>query len=175
MAVREAPATRRRHKAPAPLNGRPAGRSQSTGAAHDHAAFGRGAGSERVAKAYGCMRHIRVPHPCGAASACANRLSCRFVSLHAGVRCEAHEREVRERLCRYIARPAAAVKRLTVNAQGKVVYLLKTPYRDGTTHVVFEPRDFIGVETVDPINPYFRSWPTPDMRLRPLGRGARGA
>ena len=96
---------------------------------------------------------------CGAASACANRLSCRFVSLYAGVSCEAHEHEVRERLCRYIARPAAAVKRLTVNAQGKVVYLLKTPYRDGTTHVVFEPRDFIGVETVDPINPYFRSWP----------------
>jgi hypothetical protein len=27
--------------------------------------------------------------------------------------------------------------------QGKVVYLLKTPYRDGTTHVVFEPLDFI--------------------------------
>ena len=35
-----------------------------------------------------------------------------------------------------IARPAVAEKRLTVNAQGKVVYLLKTPYRDGTTHVV---------------------------------------
>jgi hypothetical protein len=30
-----------------------------------------------------------------------------------------------------------------VSAQGKVVYLLKTPYRDGTTHVVFEPLDFI--------------------------------
>ena len=37
----------------------------------------------------------------------------------------------------------SAEKRLTVNAQGKVVYLLKTPYRDGTTHVVFEPLDFI--------------------------------
>ena len=43
---------------------------------------------------------------------------------------------MRERLCRYVARPAVAEKRLTVNAQGKVVYLLKTPYRDGTTHVV---------------------------------------
>ena len=64
-------------------------------------------------------------------------------SLHAGVSCEAHQRDVRERLYRYIARPAVAEKRLTVNAQGKVVYLLKTPYRDGTTHVVFEPPDFI--------------------------------
>jgi hypothetical protein len=35
-------------------------------------------------------------------------------SLHAGVIAEAHQREVRERLCRYIARPAVAEKRLTV-------------------------------------------------------------
>jgi len=27
--------------------------------------------------------------------------------------------------------------------QGRVRYALKTPYRDGTTHVVFEPLDFI--------------------------------
>ncbi len=57
---------------------------------------------------------------------------------------EAHQRDVRERLCRYdvqgctsvaggrrpgatIARPAVAEQRPTVNAQGKVVYLLKTP------------------------------------------------
>jgi hypothetical protein len=36
-----------------------------------------------------------------------------------------------------------AEKRLTVTAQGKVVYLLKTPYRNGTTHVLFESLDFI--------------------------------
>lgn len=66
-------------------------------------------------------------------------------SLHAGVSCEAHQRQLRERLCRYIARPAVAEQRLTVTAQGKVVCLLKTPYRDGTTHVVFEPLDkFVG-------------------------------
>jgi hypothetical protein len=59
------------------------------------------------------------------------------------VTCEAYQREVRERLCRYIARPAVAEQRLTVSATGKVVYLLKTPYRDGTTHIVFEPLDFI--------------------------------
>ena len=64
-------------------------------------------------------------------------------SRHAGASCEAHQRELRERLCRYIARPAVAEKRLTVTAQGKVVYLMETPYRDGTTRVVFEPPDFI--------------------------------
>ena len=64
-------------------------------------------------------------------------------SLHAGVSCERHERNKRERLCRYIARPAVAVPRLSLSSTGKVVYTLKTPYRDGTTQVAFDPVDFI--------------------------------
>ena len=60
-------------------------------------------------------------------------------SLHAGVAAKAREREKLERLCRYIARPAVSEKRLSLTAQGKVRYELKTPYRDGTTHVIFEP------------------------------------
>ena len=64
-------------------------------------------------------------------------------SLHAGVSCEGHQKEKRERLCRYIARPAVAVPRLSLSSTGKVVYSLKTPYRDGTTQVAFEPVDFI--------------------------------
>jgi hypothetical protein len=32
---------------------------------------------------------------------------------------------------------------LSLTAHGKVRYELKTPYRDGTTHVIFEPLDFI--------------------------------
>ena len=39
--------------------------------------------------------------------------------------------------------PAVFEKRLSLTAQGKVRYELKTPYRDGTTHVIFEPLDFI--------------------------------
>jgi len=58
-------------------------------------------------------------------------------SLHAGVSCEGHERDKRERLCRYIARPAVAIPRLSLSSSGKVIYTLKTPYRDGTTQVVF--------------------------------------
>mgnify|MGYP003109474014 CR=1 FL=1 len=64
-------------------------------------------------------------------------------SLHAGVSCEGHEKDKRERLCRYISRPAVAVPRLSLSSTGKVVYTLKTPYRDGTTQVAFEPLDFI--------------------------------
>ena len=36
-----------------------------------------------------------------------------------------------------------AVERLTLTARGDIRYALKTPYRDGTTHVVFEPLDFL--------------------------------
>ncbi|MCP4826340.1 MAG: IS91 family transposase, partial [Shimia sp.] len=64
-------------------------------------------------------------------------------SLHAGVSVKARERDKLERLCRYITRPAISEKRLSLTAQGKVRYELKTPYRDGTTHVIFEPLDFI--------------------------------
>jgi len=64
-------------------------------------------------------------------------------SLHAGVSCEGHQKDKRERLCRYIARPAVAVPRLSLSSTGKVLYSLKTPYRDGTTQVAFEPVDFI--------------------------------
>jgi len=64
-------------------------------------------------------------------------------SLHAGVATKASQREKLERLCRYITRPAVSEKRLSLTNQGKVRYELKTPYRDGTTHVIFEPVDFI--------------------------------
>ncbi len=63
-------------------------------------------------------------------------------SLHAGVATRANERDKLERLCRYIARPAVATKRLSLTRNGKVRYELKTPYNDGTTHVIFEPLDF---------------------------------
>ena len=42
-------------------------------------------------------------------------------SLHAGVSCEGHQKDKRERLCRYIARPAVAVPRLSMSSTGKVL------------------------------------------------------
>jgi len=64
-------------------------------------------------------------------------------SLHAGVAARADERKKLERLCRYISRPAVSEKRLSLTPNGNVRYQLKTPYRDGTTHVIFEPLDFM--------------------------------
>lgn len=64
-------------------------------------------------------------------------------SLHAWVAARADGRKKLERLCRYISRPAVSEKRLSLTANGNIRYRLKTPYRDGTTHVIFEPLDFI--------------------------------
>ena len=64
-------------------------------------------------------------------------------SLHAGVAAKANEREKLERLCRYITRPPVSTKRLSMTRNGRVRYELKTPWRNGTTHVIFEPLDFI--------------------------------
>lgn len=64
-------------------------------------------------------------------------------SLHAGVAIKANQRDQLERICRYIARPAISSQRLSLTPQGKVRYELKKPYRDGTTHIIFEPIDFI--------------------------------
>lgn len=64
-------------------------------------------------------------------------------SLRSRVAAEARERKKLERLCCYISRPAVSEKRLSLTPNGNVRYQLKTPYRDGTTSVIFEPLDFI--------------------------------
>jgi len=64
-------------------------------------------------------------------------------SLHAGVATGAKDRGKLERLCRYITRPALAENRLSLTSSGDIRYHLKSPWRDGTTHVVLEPLDFI--------------------------------
>ncbi len=64
-------------------------------------------------------------------------------SLNAAVACEAHQREKLERVCRYVATGPITLERLSVDGDGLVVYELKHPFRDGTTHVLFEPLDFI--------------------------------
>ena len=64
-------------------------------------------------------------------------------SLHAGVRCAAEQRSDLEQLCRYITRPAIANERPSVNPAGQVVLKLKTAYRDGTSHIVMSPLEFM--------------------------------
>ena len=67
----------------------------------------------------------------------------RMVQSGVGTCCRAHERASLERLCRYIARPALSNERLSVNDRGQVVYRLKHPFHDATTHVVLDPMEFM--------------------------------
>jgi hypothetical protein len=61
---------------------------------------------------------------------------CHGFSLHAAVVVAARDRERLEKLCRYAARPAVAESRLVEFADGRIGYVLKKRWRDGTTHVV---------------------------------------
>ena len=63
--------------------------------------------------------------------------------LHAAVRVEAHDRKRLEHLCRYITRPALSDERVQRNAAGQAELKLKTPWRDGTTHLVMSPLEFL--------------------------------
>ncbi len=101
-------------------------------------------------------------------------------SLHAGVAARAHQRRKLERLCRYITRPAIAEKRLSLTPAGKVRYELKTPFRNGTTHVIFEPLDFMARLAALVPKPHvnltrFHGVFAPNSKLRalitPAGRG----
>jgi len=64
-------------------------------------------------------------------------------SLHAAVRVEVHDRKRLEQLCRYITRPALSDERVQLNAAGQVELKLKTAWRDGTTHLVMSPLEFM--------------------------------
>jgi hypothetical protein len=57
-------------------------------------------------------------------------------SLHAGIAAKASQRDKLEHLARYVARPPVATERLSLTEGGLVRCALKTPYRDGTTHII---------------------------------------
>ena len=66
------------------------------------------------------------------------------MSLHADVAVPARDRRRLERLCRYVARPPLALERLEEMHDGRLAYRLKTPWRDGTTHVAMEQTELLG-------------------------------
>jgi hypothetical protein len=63
--------------------------------------------------------------------------------LHAGLVVPAGQREPLERVCRYALRPPVAGDRLRVTDDGQVQLQLRHPWADGTTHVVFDPVEFL--------------------------------
>ena len=64
-------------------------------------------------------------------------------SLHAAVRCAADDRQALEQLCHYITRPALANERVQTKAARQVVLKPKTAWRDGATHLVTSPLEFM--------------------------------
>lgn len=100
-----------------------------------------------------------------------------------GVAAQVHERGMLERLCRPIARPAVAEKRLSVSTLGRIRCQRKTPRRNDTTHVGFEPIDFIAEPTAlrSPARALTRlhGMSAPNARRRvqwtPSGRGRQPA
>ena len=88
-----------------------------------------------------------------------------------------------ERLCRYVSRPPVAVDRMALTASGQGRYTLKTPYRDGTTHIALEPLELMArlAALVPPPRMHLTRYHgvfAPHSRLRaaitPAGRGAGG-
>ena len=97
---------------------------------------------------------------------------------------QAHERDKLERLCRYITLPAISERRLSISPQGRVRCELKTPWKNGTTHVEFEPFDFIAklAALLPPPRAHLTRFhgifaPNANLRaqLTPAGRGRRPA
>ena len=63
--------------------------------------------------------------------------------LHANVWVGAHDRARLEQLCRYLLRPPLADDRLRLLGDGRVRVQLKRAWSDGTTHLLFEPVEFL--------------------------------
>lgn len=63
--------------------------------------------------------------------------------LHAALRVAGHDRRRLEHLCRSLLRPPVAQERLRLLADGRVLVQLKRVWADGTSHLLFEPLEFL--------------------------------
>lgn len=106
---------------------------QAASAGH-RAAMGQRAGRRTRRRQLLPEREPRLPRLCAQDA---------WYSLHAGVRIPAGNRAGLERLCRYVARPPLSHDRLTRRADGDLEVRLKTPWRDGTTHLVLSELELI--------------------------------
>jgi len=63
--------------------------------------------------------------------------------LHADRDVSAEDRLGLERLCRYLLRPPLAQERLSRLPDGRVVCTLRSPWHDGTRHLIFTPHELL--------------------------------
>lgn len=64
-------------------------------------------------------------------------------SVHAGICVPARDRVRLERLLRYGLRPPLSSERLSLLADGRLLYKLKRRWSDGTNHVIYEPMELM--------------------------------
>jgi len=64
--------------------------------------------------------------------------------LHAAVAIAATDRPGLERLARYLLRPPIAQERLEVLDDDRIRVQLRSPWSDGTSHLIFEPLELLG-------------------------------
>ena len=64
-------------------------------------------------------------------------------NLHAGVAVRAAERDVLERVCRYLLRPPLATGRLTRREDGTVELTTRRAFYDGTVSLLFSPMELV--------------------------------
>jgi hypothetical protein len=77
---------------------------------------------------------VRTGHLCYAS---------RGFSLHAATYVEAGDKDGLERLCHYVARPPLAAGSLKKHSDDLLSFKLKTPWSDGTTHLILSPLELI--------------------------------
>jgi hypothetical protein len=70
-------------------------------------------------------------------------LEVRGVNMHAKQVVDGRDRHQLERLCRYITRPALAQDRLELGSDGRYQVTLKSPWKNGTRALLFEPHDLL--------------------------------
>lgn len=85
----------------------------------------------------------RDPDPEGVTSRGPRQAHLDGFDLHANVWVPPNDRARLEQLCRYVLRPPLAQDRLRLRADGRVLVKLKTAWRDGTSHLLFEPIEFL--------------------------------
>lgn len=64
-------------------------------------------------------------------------------SIHAGVTVRVADKEGRERLIRYCARPALSMERMSETSDGLIAYRLRHAQKGKSTHGVMRPLDFL--------------------------------